>query len=429
MSASPSPASTGGVEYGSGDPIGDYMVERVIGRGAMGTVYAAVHPVIERRVAIKVLRRDLSERTETVMRFVQEARAVNRIHHPGIVDVFGYGMTDNDECFLVMELLVGETLGVQSAASRLTIARACEVLIDISHALEAAHAAGVVHRDLKPDNVFLLGGRHVKLLDFGIAKLTAATSVVPADYTQPGQAIGTPTYMAPEQARGDTVDARADVYSLGALAFELLTGQPPFPGSNSVEVMARHVTTEPPRPSDIAPALPPIADTLLLAMLEKDPASRPTLAHVRGVLARIPFARPRLPRWWWPMCAGTIVLVAAMIAWSILHQSPAPAAAAPPSPQPAAATVPVAKPPPPAPAPRPVPPVVAPVPVLAEQPHPKPVKPSKRRHTAPPAMATPGPVVATPEPEPPAIVPPPPPPSPADDRDALKKPKFERSTP
>ena len=430
VAASPSAAATisGGVEYRSGDPIGDYMVKRVIGRGAMGTVYAAVHPVIERRVAIKVLRRDLSERTDTVMRFVQEARAVNRVRHPGIVDVFGYGMTDDGACFLVMELLDGETLGDQLARGRLSIAQACSVLIEISNALEAAHAAGVVHRDLKPDNVFMVGGHHVKLLDFGIAKLTAPTASAPLEYTLPGQAIGTPTYMAPEQARGGAIDGRTDVYALGALAFELLCGQPPFVGDSGVEVMARHLTSEPPRPSDIAPALSPLADKLLLAMLAKDPADRPALPHVRAQLARLPHARPRLPRWYLPLGAAMLVLVTAMIAWSLVHDAPASSAPPPPAlSAPRALLQPQPAPPPPAPPAT----LIAPVVDEAAPPAPPPRKRSKtkrRRAAAPPAMtaATPAPPSA---PEPPTIVPEPPPPAAVEDRDALKKPTFEKAAP
>src|SRR5688572_12334212 len=227
-----------GVDFNPGDAIGDYLVERKLGHGGMGTVYAAVHPVIEKRVAIKVLRHELSESEEAVARFVREARAVNRIRHPGIVDVFGYGTTEDNRCFLVMELLEGESLGARLQHARPDLVQSCNILVAITHALDAAHASGIVHRDLKPDNVFLLDGDGVKLLDFGIAKLTARNEQLPAGYTQPGQTIGTPRYIAPEQARGDHVDGRTDIYSLGVMAFELIVGRPPFTGDNPVELVA-----------------------------------------------------------------------------------------------------------------------------------------------------------------------------------------------
>ena len=273
-------------DLAAGTMVGDYRIERKLGQGGMGAVYAAVHPIIDKRVAIKVLRRELSASDEAVSRFIQEARAVNRIGHPSIVDVFGYGSTADARCFLVMELLEGESLGARLQRGPLDVADACDVLIAITHALDAAHACGIVHRDLKPDNVFLVDGKHVKLLDFGIAKL-----IVPsergADYTQPGQAIGTPRYIAPEQALGEMVDGGTDIYSLGVMAFELLTGAMLFVGDNPMELVAKHITTAPPIPSDVAPSVPPAADVLLLQMLDKKPANRPSLQRVRELLEDI----------------------------------------------------------------------------------------------------------------------------------------------
>jgi serine/threonine protein kinase len=277
---SPGPSPAGhGVDLEAGVMVGDYRIERKLGHGGMGSVYEAIHPLIEKRVAIKVLKLELSKNDEARDRFVQEARAVNRIRHHGIVDVFGYGTIDDGRCYLVMEMLDGESLGARIDYDPPAIVEACDILIAITHALDAAHGSGIVHRDLKPDNVFLVDNK-VKLLDFGIAKLTAPEARS-ADYTQPGQAMGTPRYIAPEQARGDAVDGRTDIYSLGVMAFELLAGRAPFVSDNAMELIAMHIAVPPPRPSDIEAKLPDIADTLLLRMLDKDPVNRPSLAQVR----------------------------------------------------------------------------------------------------------------------------------------------------
>jgi serine/threonine protein kinase len=335
----PSP-HTHGADLVSGDLVGDYRIESKLGHGGMGTVYAAVHPIIDKRVAIKVLRLELSESTEAVARFVQEARAVNRIRHPSIVDVFGYGTTADGRCFLVMELLDGESLGRRIEHAPPSIVEACDILIAITHALDAAHASGIVHRDLKPDNVFLVEGSQVKLLDFGIAKLTEPSERAPVDYTQPGQAMGTPRYIAPEQARGDAVDGRTDIYSLGVLAFELLVGRAPFVSDNAMELVAKHITIEPPVPSSLA-ALPPIADVLLLEMLAKEPAGRPSLRRVRELLDELraptaiepaPAAATAVPadastralvaadraRWWIPLAAVAALAIAGLVAYRAL---------------------------------------------------------------------------------------------------------------
>jgi serine/threonine protein kinase len=284
-----------GAELTTGAHVGEYVIERKLGQGGMGSVYAAVHEIIDKRVAIKILRREVSDNEEIVARFVGEARAVNRIRHPNIVDVFGYGTTDDGRCFLVMELLEGESLASRLQYDRPRLAEACAILTEILRALEAAHAHGIVHRDLKPDNVFLLSTGAVKLLDFGIAKLTEPNERLPPSYTQPGQAIGTPQYIAPEQARGDTVDGRTDVYSLGVVAFELLTGRLPFDGENAMDLVAKHLMSTPPTPTSIAPALPIIADVLLLEMLAKEPALRPSLGRVRELLDELRTPRAAEP--------------------------------------------------------------------------------------------------------------------------------------
>jgi serine/threonine-protein kinase len=306
-----------------GDVVDDYRIERVIGIGGMGTVYAAVHTVIDKRVALKLLRKDLCANPEAVRRFVQEARAVNRIGHRNIVDVFGFGVADDGRSYLAMELLSGENLTERIARGGLAIGEVCDVLGAISRALEAAHAGGVVHRDLKPDNVFLASdgeGVTVKLLDFGIAKLLVGAG--PIRQTEPGTTVGTPAYIAPEQARGREVDGAADVYALGVIAFEMLTGRLPFEADNHFDVMVKHDTDQPPVPSELLP-LPPVADVLVLAMLDKAAARRPSLARVRELLdelrgaaqpravAPTPVARARRARWPWAL--ALLVAAAALV--------------------------------------------------------------------------------------------------------------------
>ncbi len=279
------------VDLPEGSIVGEYRIERKLKHGGMGTVYEAVHQVINKRVAVKVLKRELCENGDALHRFVQEARAVNQINHPNIVDVFGFGITEDGRSFLAMELLVGETLGERMGRGPIPRIEVCEILTEITHALEAAHACGVVHRDLKPENVFLAAGRAasiVKLLDFGIAKLTGGGGMQgPVEVTQPGTLIGTPKYIAPEQARGLAIDGSADVYALGVIAFELLTGRAPFTANDPVELIAKHITLKPPAPSELAEGLPRIADELVVSMLDKLPANRPGLVRIRELLAEL----------------------------------------------------------------------------------------------------------------------------------------------
>ncbi len=282
-----------------GTAAGDYVIERRLGHGGMGTVYQAIHPVIDKRVAIKVLHHELCANSEAVARFVQEARAVNRIGHPNIVDVFGFGTTEDGRAFLAMDLLTGESLGRRlERAPSLTSREAAHILLEVSYALEAAHAVGIVHRDLKPDNVFLVASRklayEVRLLDFGIAKLTNDGAMLDGSVTstQPGMIVGTPQYMAPEQARGQVESGSTDIYALGVMAFEMFAGRPPFVGADPVELVAKHITLPPPAPSDFNADLPELVDTLLSEMLRKDPAARPPIQTVQTVLEQIGLAPP-----------------------------------------------------------------------------------------------------------------------------------------
>ena len=291
------PASA--TDLAPGTAAGDYVIERQLGHGGMGTVYQAIHPVIDKRVAIKVLHHELCANSEAVARFVQEARAVNRIGHPNIVDVFGFGTTEDGRAFLAMDLLTGESLGRRlERAPSLTSREAAHILLEVSYALEAAHAVGIVHRDLKPDNVFLVASRklacEVRLLDFGIAKLTNDGAMLDGSVTstQPGMIVGTPQYMAPEQARGQVESGSTDIYALGVMAFEMFAGRPPFVGEDPVELVAKHITLPPPAPSDFNADLPELVDTLLSEMLRKDPATRPPIQTVQTALEQIGLAPP-----------------------------------------------------------------------------------------------------------------------------------------
>src|SRR5262245_38982920 len=200
-----------------GAMLGSYRLDSELGSGGMGTVYRATHTVLGREAAIKLLRADLVTSPELLTRFVNEAKAASAIRHPGIVEVFDFGQTDDGRAFIVMEFLDGESLARRIAKrGRLPPHEAAQIARGIASALTAAHSKGIIHRDLKPDNVFLVPdpdlGERPKLLDFGIAKLAEdATSV---KHTQTGALIGTPMYMAPEQARAaGTIDRRADLYS------------------------------------------------------------------------------------------------------------------------------------------------------------------------------------------------------------------------
>jgi tRNA A-37 threonylcarbamoyl transferase component Bud32 len=262
--------------------VGEYRIVARLGAGGMGTVYGAVHPIIGKRVAIKVLNQQFTHQPVTVDRFLREARAVNQIGHPNIVDIFAFGQLPDGRHYCVMEWLEGETLGDRLERGMLSRAEACTVLDEILAALAAAHAKQIVHRDLKPDNVFLVRGERlrVKLLDFGIAKLVGTVS---RSKTQTGNFIGTPHYVSPEQARGLAVDGRADIYSLGAMAFELFTGRLPFEAPSVVDVVSMHLHDEPPDLASLAP-VPAELDALVMSMLAKSPDERPQIEAIREIL-------------------------------------------------------------------------------------------------------------------------------------------------
>jgi eukaryotic-like serine/threonine-protein kinase len=234
---------------------GRYHVEKKIGEGGMGVVFAARHAVIERPLAIKVLKREAMRDTATIRRFVQEAKAASRIGHPNIVDVTDFGTTPDGMTYSVMEFVPGITLGAAiRAAAPFGQARAMRITAQIARALAAAHDKGIVHRDLKPENVFLLDrdGRpdFVKIVDFGIAKVTPPRGKTNEPrLTRAGSVFGTPEYMAPEQAAGRSdTDGRVDIYALGVILYEMLCGAPPFVSEGHGELIHLHISAPPPPP-------------------------------------------------------------------------------------------------------------------------------------------------------------------------------------
>jgi len=254
-----------------GSDVGQYVLERSIGGGGCGVVYAARHHTLRQRVAIKVLRGELTIVPITVTRFLREVDAVMRIDHPNIVRIFDFGEVSPGRPYYVMELLEGVDLREHLAAhGRFSAQEALELLSPVCEAVAAAHAAHIVHRDIKANNVMVAqvdGQRVVKLLDFGIAKIMQTESSGPG-LTEPGARIGTARNMAPEQIRGEPVDARADIYALGVLLYQLLTGDYPFHGDHPQKLALQHLTAPPPRPSASAPVSAEI-DAVVLRCLEK----------------------------------------------------------------------------------------------------------------------------------------------------------------
>jgi eukaryotic-like serine/threonine-protein kinase len=285
---------------------GEYRLLRKLGEGGFGAVYEAEHPLLRRRAAVKVLHQVAGMDSDSVLRFISEAQAANHIRSRHIVDVFSFGKLPNGRHFYVMDLLVGEPLDkFLRREKRCDVATTLQLLRPIAEALDAAHAAGVVHRDLKPQNLFLAweasGETVPKLLDFGMAKLLGESSV----HTVSGVPIGTPLYMSPEQARGEKVDGRSDVYALGVLCHEMLTGRVPFTGESPLAVLVSHLTLPPPRASEVLAELPPELDEPILSMLHKEPSGRPESAGAAIaalVLAAeragqvVPPGMPHLPR-------------------------------------------------------------------------------------------------------------------------------------
>ncbi len=283
--------TAGGSDALVGARLGEYVVDERIGQGGMGIVYKGRQPIIGKTVAIKVIRPEIAaEDPDLVRRLLAEARAANAVGHHGIIDIFSFGETPQGQHYFVMEYLVGEPLSdVLARRGRLGQAEAITLLESFLGPLGSAHAAGVIHRDLKPSNLFLVhqpdGTRFVKLLDFGLAKLPESG----APKTAPGVLLGTPEYMSPEQIRSSTVvGPRADLYSVGVIAFQMLTGKRPYAAKEASDVVSLVLETPAPRVSSLQPRVHPRFDELVFRLMKKRADDRPaSVDEVRRELRAI----------------------------------------------------------------------------------------------------------------------------------------------
>jgi serine/threonine protein kinase len=283
----------------SGDPllgtmVGPYRVAHLVGTGGMGRVYKGVNPTIRSRVAIKVLSHECSQRPDLIDRFFAEARAVNLIRHESIVNVLDLSKLSDGRPYIVMEYLDGSPLGqVIAQRGRLPTGTLARLMSEVLSALGGAHEKGVIHRDIKPDNIFVTLQGRAKILDFGIAKL-ATEDRHGNDPTRAGSLLGTPHYMSPEQAQSLPVDARADLYAIGVILYEGATGRKPFTGTSVYEILRGHIELPPIPPRHVVPDLAPALEQVILRALAKDPAHRWQTSHdlAAGLSAACQFLPP-----------------------------------------------------------------------------------------------------------------------------------------
>ena len=271
----------GGADRRSGELIaGRYRLIERIGEGAMGTVYLARHEGLQRQVAVKFLQEELAGNKEIAARFAREAVAAARLQHPNVIAVYDSGADDQGCCYLVMEYVGAESLRtVMERAGAIPPERALSLARQIGAALDHAHSLGIVHRDIKPENVLVLdldGVETVKVIDFGIAKVFLPEGPTGPGLTRNGLVLGTPEYMAPEQAAGGAVDRRADIYALGVIAYEMLLGRRPFDSDDVMSLLMAHLNAAPPAPSTVRPDLGfgPAVDEVMARALAKSPAAR-----------------------------------------------------------------------------------------------------------------------------------------------------------
>jgi serine/threonine-protein kinase len=382
---------------------GRYEVLRRIGEGGMGAVYEAKHTLIGKRVAVKVLLEKFHAKSDFVARLLQEARLASSIGHENIVDVTDFGTTDDGRSFVVMEFLDGESLAeLERREAPLPIERSLRIARQAASALGAAHAKGIFHRDVKPENLYLVRrgeADFVKVVDFGISKaVKPGGDEGPEAYrlTHTGLLLGTPLYMSPEQARGDEdLDHRADIWALGVLLYECLTGEVPFRANNYLQIIAQVLTYEPASPSRLRPELgiPDAVDAVVMRAMEKDRARRyQTMAELERDLERLlagdqnvglppatgPRPAPRSAPKRWPLVVLGLVVLAGGVSVAVRR----PAVAVPPVAAPPASAPPPMVPPPAALAPPPSPaaPPIAPTPPPSRKAHVRaerhPVKPA-----------------------------------------------------
>ncbi|MGH9473257.1 MAG: WD40 repeat domain-containing serine/threonine protein kinase [Terriglobales bacterium] len=311
-----------------GTKLGPYEIVGTLGAGGMGEVYRARDPRLGREVAVKVLPAAMAGDAQALRRMEQEARAIAALNHPNLLSVHELGQTPEGLPYIVSELLEGESLRERLRSGALGQRRAVEYAIQIARGLAAAHDKGIVHRDLKPENIFVCGDGRIKILDFGLAKLSAAvsaedvTAAGPGAGTAPGVVLGTMGYMAPEQVRGQATDARSDIFSFGAVLYEMLAGRRPFAGDSAADVMSAILKEEPPELSVTGGGIAPALERIVRHCLEKQPRQRFQsaddiafqLTELGGATtsagsAAGAVAVPAEHRRWWPFAAVALVLV------------------------------------------------------------------------------------------------------------------------
>jgi serine/threonine protein kinase/tetratricopeptide (TPR) repeat protein len=332
----------------AGSMLGPYQIEQMLGKGGMGEVYRCRDTRLQRTVAVKILPRDRMSDPERKRRFLQEARSASALNHPNIVAVYDIS-NFNGMDFLVLEYVSGKTLADLIPAEGLPIARVVKYGSQVANALAVAHAAGIVHRDVKPANVMITNDGQAKVLDFGLAKLTetvSATNDIGTDTqtmadTVPGIVLGTVAYMSPEQARAERLDNRSDIFALGCVLYEAATGRRPFRGASMLSVMHEIVTNDPPAPSTVRPALPEQFDALTAKCLKKEPSERfQTMAELGAALQECAADRmvpastlyssiapairaPQSAKYRWLAAAAAVVILAAG-GWQLTHRETPP---------------------------------------------------------------------------------------------------------
>jgi serine/threonine protein kinase len=260
-----------------------YRLDRLLGRGGMGAVYAGTHVDLDRPIAVKLLLPDFTADQDALERFRREARAAARLNHPNVADTYDYGLLPEGGAYIVMELIEGQTLRqYMNAAEQLLFDEALQIIGQVAHGVEAAHRQGIIHRDLKPSNILLAHDHHNRLLakvvDFSVAKLKEGTTSGGAALTATGSLIGTPRYMSPEQCSGHGTDTRSDIYSLGVILYEMLAKRTPFEAPTATAIAIKHIQQQPPPVSEFRADVPEALQQLITQSLSKNPAARPQTA-------------------------------------------------------------------------------------------------------------------------------------------------------